>query len=322
MTDNWFPWYNRFIGYVEEKDSKVKDSDSGLINGNKCVKPGVLDTDYSGVVSVENILRNKGLGTDSWDNPPKVISTKEMGLNLQQFSLKGNLGVDWDSITKSKEDFYDKLEKDMYSKDTTGKYGLDDEWNSRTENYIQRVYEPKLEDFITTEKFEDGLIWVKNEYQLQKDDPNSNIEYLKQWFESAWDKLVEAFDKTYTSDKKTPLGDTSAISKIFKKKNHPATTYLWRAPMLMPKTIKTLNFDNATISELKKLKEINYNGVKKYEHTKTWNVTQETPQSQDNELNLDDQLKALEMMNKNMINSIRQGFIIPSSNGVNFKRFK
>jgi hypothetical protein len=53
-----------------------------------------------------------------------------------------------------------------------------------------------------------------------------------------------------------------------------------------------------------------------------WNVAQETPTtSEDSELTLDQQIEALEAMNRNMINSIRQGFIIPSSDGVNFKRF-
>jgi hypothetical protein len=322
MTDNWFPWYNRFVGYIEEKDSKVRDSDSGLINANKCVKPGVISSDYSGVVTVENLLRDKGLGTDSWDNPPKALTPKDMGLNLQEFKLKGNLDVDWNVLFTKKQDFYDNIEKDMYSKDSTGKYGLDDEWNTRTESYINRVYEPKIDDFISKEKFEDGLIWVINENKIQSSDPNSNIDILRPWFKDAWDRLVDAFDKAYTNLPGVSTFGKGVLGFGNQKKAHPATNYLWKVPMKQPKDAKTLSFDNATVEDLKKLKEINYNGLKKYNHTDLWNVAQETPTtSEDSELTLDQQIEALEAMNRNMINSIRQGFIIPSSDGVNFKRF-
>jgi hypothetical protein len=324
MTDNWFPWYNRFVGYIEDNKSRVTDSDSGLVNANKCFKSGVLQSDYSGVVTVENILRSKGIGTDSWDNPTKALTPKDMGLNLQEFNLKGNLGVDWNLLSNKNMNFYDTLEKDMYSKDSTGKYGIDDEWNTRTESYIQRVYEPKIDDFMKNEKFEDGLIWVINEKDQQSKDPNSNIDYLNNWFEDAWDRLVESFDYTYTKEGgkfSDSLFSKNVLDSFYKRKTHPATNYLWRAPMKMPKEIKTITFDNATVSELKKLKDINYNGVKKYGHTKKWGVTQETPTSESGELTYEEQIEAIKAMNRNMVNSIRQGFIIPSSNGINFKRF-
>ena len=134
--------------------------------------------------------------------------------------------------------------------------------------------------------------------------------------------MVDAFDKEYTN-----LPGVSAFGKGVlgfgnQKKAHPATNYLWKVPMKQPKDAKTLSFNNATVDDLKKLKEINYNGLKKYNHTDLWNVSQETPTtSEDSELTLDQQIEALEAMNRNMINSIRQGFIIPSSDGVNFKRF-
>ena len=322
MTDNWFPWYNRFVGYIEEGKSKVKDPYTGIFNTNKCNKPGNEDSNFSGVVKVENILRDSGLGTDSWDNPPNALSLYSMGLSLQEFNLRGNLSVDWNLIYKSKVDFYDSLEGDLYTKDATGKYGLDNEWNDKTESYISRVYAPKIKNFIDKEKFEDGLIWVKSEYEVIKNDVNSNKEILLPWFKGAWDELVAAFDIAYTTD--------SFIGSLFsgspKKKQHPATKPLYKIGVeKIPKSIKVLYFnDSTTVDELKKLKEINYNGLEKYGHTDFWGKGPDQPTQKnpnDGELSVDEQIKSLEMMNQNIINSIKQGFILPSNGGTNFKRF-
>ena len=87
------------------------------------------------------------------------------------------------------------------------------------------------------------------------------------------------------------------------------------------KTTKFLNFDTATVDELKKLKEINYNGIKKYDHTVFWGKDPDQPTQGNGELSVDEQIKSLEMMNQNIINSIKQGFILPSNGGTNFKRF-
>jgi len=317
MTDNWFPWFNRFVGYIEEGQSKVKDPYTGIFDTNKCNKPGSEASNFSGVVKVENILRDSSLGTDSWDNPPNALSPSSMGLSLQEFKLKGNLSVDWNLIYKSKVDFYDSLEGDLYTKDSTGKYGLDNEWNDRTESYINRVYEPKIDDFIDKKKFEDGLIWVKSEQEVIKNDVNSNKEILLPWFTGAWDELVEAFDNAYTEDK---------LSMSWLKgtpKKHPATKPLYRIGVeKIPKSIKVLNFNTATVDELKKLKEINYNGLKKYDHTELWGKQGPDQKTQvTGELSIDEQIAAVEMMNQKMINSIKQGFILPSNSGTNFKRF-
>jgi hypothetical protein len=325
MTDNWFPWYNRFVGYIGEGQSKVKDPYTGIFDINKCNKPGNEDSNFSGVVKVENILRDSGLGTDFWDNPPNALSPSSMGLSLQEFKLRGNLSVDWNLIYKSKVDFYDSLEGDLYTKDATGKYGLDNEWNDKTESYISEVYAPKIKNFIDKEKFEDGLIWVKSEYEVIKNDVNSNKEILLPWFKGAWDDLVEAFDNTYTkfSARSQGLIYNNKYGDPSKKKQHPATKPLYQIAEL-PKPTIVLNFDTATVDELKKLKEINYQGIKKYDHTTFWGKdpnqpTQNNPN--DGELNVDEQIKAVEMMNQNMINSIKQGFILPSNGGTNFKRF-
>ena len=327
MTDNWFPWYNRFVGYIGEGQSKVKDPYTGIFNINKCNKPGNEDSNFSGVVKVENILRDSGLGTDSWDNPLNALSPSSMGLSLQEFKLRGNLSVDWNLIYKSKVDFYDSLEGDLYTKDATGKYGLDNEWNDKTESYISRVYAPKINNFIDKEKFEDGLIWVKSEYEVIKNDVNSNKEILLPWFKGAWDELVAAFDNVYTkySAKNVTLingkeYDDPSKKIQPKKKQHPATKPLYKIGEL-PKTTKVLNFDTATVDELKKLKEINYNGIKKYDHTVFWGKDPDQPTQGNGELSVDEQIKAVEMMNQNMINSIKQGFILPSNGGTNFKRF-
>lgn len=313
MTDNWFPWYNRFVGYIGEGQSKVKDPYTGIFDINKCNKPGNEDSNFSGVVKVENILRDSGLGTDSWDNPPNALSPSSMDLSLQEFKLRGNLSVDWNLIYKSKVDFYDSIEGDLYTKDATGKYGLDNEWNDKTESYINSVYEPKINNFIDKEKFEDGLIWVKSEYEVIKNDENSNKEILLPWFKGAWDELVEAFDNAYT--KAQTFVDSNKYGDPSKKKQHPATKPLYPKPTII------LNFDTATVDELKKLKEINYNGLKKYDHTTFWGKDPDQPTQGNGELSVDDQIKSVEMMNQNMINTIKQGFILPSNSGTNFKRF-
>jgi len=325
MTDNWFPWYNRFVGYIEEGKSKVKDPYTGIFNTNKCNKPGNEDSNFSGVVKVENILKDSGLGDgSSGPNPPNALSPFSMGLSLQEFNLRGNLSVDWNLIYKSKVDFYDSLENDLYTQNkATGKYGLDNEWNDKTESYINSVYMPKIKNFIDKEKFEDGLIWVKSEYEVIKNDENSNKEILLPWFKGAWDELVEAFDNAYTTFSSDSYGALTFNGDLSKKKEHPATKPLYKIGEL-PKTTKVLNFDTATVDELKKLKEIDYQGREKYDHTTFWGKDPNQPIQKlpnDGELSVDEQIKSLEMMNQNIINSIKQGFILPSNGGTNFKRF-
>lgn len=55
ISDEWFPWYNYFVGYIEKSQYKVLTDSAGIKQGTKCLSKNVTN---SGVNKMESYLGN------------------------------------------------------------------------------------------------------------------------------------------------------------------------------------------------------------------------------------------------------------------------
>jgi len=77
ISDEWFPWFNSFVGYIEKSEYKVSTDSAGIKQGTKCLSKNTND---SGVNMMEKYLGN--------------LSSKVTTLNLKYGDSVENFPMD------------------------------------------------------------------------------------------------------------------------------------------------------------------------------------------------------------------------------------
>ena len=88
MSDEWFPWYNTFVGYIKKSDYKVSSDKSGKKQGTKCLRK---DRTVTGVDEMEKYLEyynlNSGVMTLN-------VSTYNVNFTLPEVLITTNQNVE------------------------------------------------------------------------------------------------------------------------------------------------------------------------------------------------------------------------------------
>lgn len=182
VSDEWFPWTNSFIGYLDKNEIKVSTDSAGVKQYTKCIRSGYSNT---GVNLMEDYLKSynlqSGVGTlnpISYDKTLKFpLSEAIKKATGEDFKIKANyikytidlnqwftFGADDyknynTNVNTNFQDYVNSVEskKDIYSKYLEDLYGLETKDESGKTLTDKEVGIQGLEDMLNKEKTLSGL---------------------------------------------------------------------------------------------------------------------------------------------------------------------
>jgi hypothetical protein len=141
ISDEWFPWFNRYVGYIEKSQYKVTTDSAGIKQGTKCLRKG---TNQTGINLMENSLGNLSSKVFSSSVIPSD-SVESFSMNsafMESLGKDYEIKADYYNYTVDLNQWFVWGEKDYYK----GYAGIDRKFSDyvNTQNDEENIYDAYL----------------------------------------------------------------------------------------------------------------------------------------------------------------------------------